>query len=157
MYTIGNIVIGYSIPMGRTSRHVNARLGLYEYIDECQLEPEDFGFEQLYSGSGYPSKYIGVCVGEFNAIENFKVSELLPRFVATPEQIQKAAQMLAHFKSKLAERASVQYSQQDDPSIEWSYGPEKYELVSWLEPNARQDLLDTIPDCPELYLVWSDS
>jgi len=107
-----------------------------EFVNEYTGDYKDAGFETFYSGSGDTPAFSGIVISKFDECSNLRAVELIARMNATAEQIAKARQNLTKtknlFQDYLGECEGV--------------GDEE-----------KQKLLDSIPQEPEVLLIWSTS
>jgi hypothetical protein len=108
---------------------------LRDFIQEFGYEADDIGVITYYSSGGETPMVCGLELFEFDECKNLKASELIPKLSATPEQIEKATELLQAAREKLETLI------EDD-------GVDEKEL---------KKLIKKIPVCPEVVLVWSSS
>lgn len=94
------------------------------------------GFKTFYSGSGDIPAYSGIVLSRFDECNNMRAAQLVPRLAANENQMNQARQALASTREQFQELLS----QDDETSDE-----------------EKKELLDSIPQEPEVVLVWSSS
>ena len=128
MYAICNVVCGAEMPKRIRS-----------YLKEMlpPLEYETLGFKTLYSGNGdFNPVYSGVILFKFDECSNIKAVELIPKLTANEDQINQARQALANTRRRFQEFLSEDEETSDA---------------------KKQELLDSLPQNPEVLLIWSTS
>lgn len=130
-YAICKVVVGSPVPEK-----------LRDLVNEIDLDLKEVGFKMLYNGGGSNEPgYCGVVLCEFDECEERRVSSL--RLVPTPEQIEKAKQLLVAARVKL-----TNYFAEDDDEDDEDNGFSDEERLSYI---------NSIPVEPDVYLIWSSS
>lgn len=107
------------------------------YMDE--LADGEFaagGFKTFYSGSGDTPAYSGIVLSRFDECNNMRAANLIPRLTANENQMNQARQALASTREQFLELLG----EDDETSDE-----------------EKKELLDSIPQEPEVLLIWSSS
>lgn len=94
------------------------------------------GFKTFYSGSGDTPAYSGIVLSRFDECSNMRASQLRERLVANPNQLDQARQALVKTKEIFQELLG----EDEETSNE-----------------EKQALLNSIPQEPDIFLIWSSS
>jgi hypothetical protein len=94
------------------------------------------GFKTFYSGSGDTPAYSGIVLSRFDECSNMRASQLRERLVANPNQLNQARQALVKTKEIFQELLG----EDEETSNE-----------------EKQALLNSIPQEPDIFLIWSSS
>ena len=132
MYAICNVVCGAEMP--KLIRSYLKEILIAKVPLEYEIET--LGFETLYSGNGFNSIYSGIILFKFDECSNTKAAELIPKLTANEDQINQARQALANTRKRFQEFLSKDEETSDE---------------------KKQKLLDSLPQNPEVLLIWSTS
>lgn len=127
MYSIANIVCGCKMP--------NL---VYSYLEEVFDVGDGYGFQCLYSGYGdiVPS-YSGLIVGRLTPFDDVTAEELIKQLTVNETQMEQARCEIAKTKKTLEELILSEDSE--------------------LSEEEREALLNSIPDEPTVFILWSTS
>jgi len=107
------------------------------YVDEvADSEYTAAGFKTFYRGNGDTPAYSGVVLSRFDECNNMRADRLIPRLTANPDQMNQARQALANTKEIFQELLGEDEETSDE---------------------EKKALLDSIPQEPDVYLIWSSS
>jgi hypothetical protein len=106
------------------------------YLDEIDGDYQDAGFKTLYSGSGDTPAYSGIILSKFDECNNMRAAQLIPRLTANENQMNQARQALAATRERFQELLTEDEETSDE---------------------EKKELLDTLPQNPEVLLIWSSS
>ncbi len=143
MHVLCNVIVGHVFtgPMRDYLRSI---------LNNGSIFPSKYIQEELRGDGDDEPFFVGVCIRRFDGPDNLndgceslKLSKLLPFLKPSQKQILKATKMIAHTKSQLEK-----FMKKPPTDIEF-FNDEP------MGDRAIKRLLKSIPDKPEVFLLWS--
>lgn len=111
--------------------------GVESFFNEYEIDPDKAGFKTFYHGNAtVQPAYAGVAIGKFSECNNLSRAEVIHLLTPKDGQFAQARQHMAEAREAFADCLGEQLS---------------------LSADDRQELLASLPDEPDVHLVWSTS